>query len=121
MVCEINPRLPGFSNFLTKINFEMAWYYYADLCDLPMPQTRFEKSLYFEALRMPGDITTGVYAVAKGYLPLKSFVASYLKLLTFKHNVCFDILYKSDPAFTLKSWSEHFFYILKRPFRFLNR
>ncbi len=121
LVCEINPRLPGFSNFLTKVDFEMAWYYYADLCGLPLPEPRFKKSLYFEALRMPGDITTGVYAIAKGYLPLKPFVASYLKLLTFKHKVCFDIYYKSDPAFTLKSWSEHFFYILKRPFRFLNR
>lgn len=121
LVCEINPRLPGFSNFLTKVNFEMAWYYYADLCGLPLPQPAFKKSLYFEALRMPGDVTTGIYAVSKGYLSLKPFVASYLKLLTFKHNVCFDILYRTDPAFTLKSWSEHFLYMLKRPFRYLNR
>ena len=121
LVCEINPRLPGFSNFLTKVNFEMAWFYYADLCGLPLTEPPFKKSLYFEALRMPGDITTGIYAVSKGYLPLKPFVASYLKLLTFKHNVCFDILYKTDPVFTLKSWSEHIIYILKRPFRFLNR
>jgi predicted ATP-grasp superfamily ATP-dependent carboligase len=121
LLCEINPRLPGFSNFLTKVHFEMAYMYYADLCGLPLPEPVFEKSLYFEALRMPGDFTTGIYAIAKGYLPLKPFVASYLQLLTFKHKVCFDILYKSDPAFTLKSWSEHFFYVLKRPFRFLNR
>lgn len=120
-VCEINPRLPGFSNFLTKVNFEMAYSYYADLCGLPLPQPEFRKSLYFEALRMPGDITTGIYAIAKGYLPLKPFLASYMRALSFKHNVCLDILYKSDPAFTLKSWSEHFFYMLKRPFRSLNR
>lgn len=121
LVCEINPRLPGFSNFLTKVNFEMAYSYYADLCGLPLPEPEFKKSLYFEALRMPGDITTGIYAISKGYLSLKPFVASYLKLFNFKHNVCFDILYKTDPAFTLKSWSEHFLYILKRPFRSLNR
>lgn len=121
LVCEINPRLPGFSNFLTKVGFEMAHYYYADLLGIPYIQPRFKKSLYFEAFRMPGDLSTGVYAIAKGYLPLKPFVASYLKLLSLKHNVCFDILYKEDPAFTLKSWTEQFFYILKRPFRFLNK
>lgn len=121
LLCEINPRLPGFSNFLTKVNFEMAYMYYADLCGRPIAKPSFEKALYFEALRMPGDITTGIYAIAKGYLPLKPFIASYLQLLSFKHNVCFDIFYKSDPAFTLKSWSDHFLYILKRPFRFLNR
>ena len=119
LLCEINPRLPGFSNFLTKVGFEMAWFYYADLCKLPIPEPKFEKALYFEALRMPGDITTGIYAISKGYLSLKSFVASYLQLLSFKHNVCFDILYRSDPGFTLKSWSEHLSYMLKRPFRSL--
>ncbi|WP_017732517.1 ATP-binding protein [Nafulsella turpanensis] len=119
LLCEINPRLPGFSNFLTKVGFEMAYFYYADLCGQALPEVKFEKALYFEALRMPGDITTGIYAISKGYLPLKSFVASYLQLLSFKHNVCFDILYKSDPGFTLKSWSEHLSYMLKRPFRSL--
>lgn len=117
LLCEINPRLPGFSNFLTKVNFEMAYYYYADLCNLLIPPYEFKKALYFEALRMPGDISTGIYAISKGYLPLKPFLLSYLRLFTFKHPVCIDIFYKSDPAFTLKSWSEHFLYILKRPFR----
>lgn len=120
-VCEINPRLPGFSNFLTKVNFEMAYFYYADLCRMQIAPPVFKKSLYFEALRMPGDISTGIYAVAKGYLPLRPFLASYLRLFSFKHNVCVDILYKTDPAFTLKSWYDHFFYLLKRPFRSLNR
>lgn len=121
LLCEINPRLPGFSNLLTKVGFEMAYYYYADLCGLPIPPYEFQRAKYFEALRMPGDITTGVYAILKGYLPARSFIHSYLSLLTFRHRVCLDIFYRHDPAFTLKSWSEHAAYLLKRPFRFLNR
>ena len=121
LLCEINPRLPGFSNLLTKVGFEMAYYYYADLCELPVPAYRFRRALYFEALRMPGDITTGVYAILKGYLSARSFVSSYLRLLTFRHPVYFDIFYPSDPAFTRRSWSDQLRYLIKRPFRFLTR
>ena len=121
LLCEINPRLPGFSNLLTKVGFEMAYYYYADLCQLPITPYRFQKALYFEAIRMPGDITTGVYAIMKGYLSLKSFTISYLRLLTFKHKVHIDIYYPYDLAFTLRSWSDQLLYLLKRPFRFLTR
>ena len=120
-LCEINPRLPGFSNFLTKVGFEMAYYYYADLCEQPVPPYHFQKALYFEALRMPGDVTTGVYALIKGYLSWPSFLASYLRLLTFRHRVYFDIYYPHDPAFTLRSWADQLWYLLKRPFRFLTR
>ena len=121
LLCEINPRLPGFSNFLTKTGFEMAYNYYADLCDLPLQLYQYRPALYFEALRMPGDITTGVYAISKGYLSAWSFVTSYLRLLTFRYQMCLDIWYRSDPAFTLKSWGEQLLYILKRPFRSLTR
>ena len=121
LLCEINPRLPGFSNLLTKVGFEMAYYYYADLCGQPIPPYRFRPALYFEALRMPGDITTGIYAIMKGYLSARSFVGSYLRLLTFRHTVYFDIFYRNDPAFTWRSWSDHLLYLLKRPFRFLTR
>lgn len=121
LLCEINPRLPGFSNFLTKVGFEMAYNYYADLCNLPLQPYQYRPALYFEALRMPGDVTTGVYAILKGYLSAWSFVTSYLRLLTFRYQVCLDIWYRSDPAFTLKSWGEQLLYILKRPFRSLTR
>lgn len=121
LLCEINPRLPGYSNFPTKMGFELAYHYYADLCQLQIEPYKFKKGFYFEALRMPGDITTGVYAILKGYLDWKAFVNSYGRMLSFKHDVCLDIFYPSDPVFTLKCWSEHFIYLLKRPFRFLGR
>lgn len=117
LLCEINPRLPGYSNFPTKMGFELAYHYYADLCNLPVEPYSFQKGFYFEALRMPGDITTGIYAISKGYLDWKSFINSYVQILSFKHNVCLDIFYPSDPLFTFKCWSEHFLYLLKRPFR----
>lgn len=121
LLCEINPRLPGFSNLLTKVGFDLAYYYYADLCGYSVKPYQYKKALYFEALRMPGDITTGIYAIMKGYLPLKPFLYSYARLLSGRHNVYLDIFYGSDPAFTAASWSEHLFYMMRRPFRFLNK
>ena len=85
LLCEINPRLPGFSNLLTKVGFEMAYYYYADLCELPIPPYRFRLARYHEALRMPGDVTTGIFAILKGYLSPQTFLQSYLSLLTYPH------------------------------------
>lgn len=119
LLCEINPRLPGFSNLLTKVGFEMAYWYYADLCQLPIAPYQFQKAQYFEALRMPGDITTGIYAIMKGYLSLTPFVISYLRLLSFRHRVHFDIFYPNDWPFTLRSWSDQIRYIIRRPFRSL--
>jgi predicted ATP-grasp superfamily ATP-dependent carboligase len=121
LLCEINPRLPGFSNLLTKTGFDMAYQYYADLCGLPLADFSFRKSLYFEALRMPGDITTGIYAIMKGYLPWKTFLRSYGRLFSGKQDICLDIFYGSDPTFTAVSWFEHLRYMLTRPFRFLRR
>jgi len=121
LLCEINPRLPGFSNLLTKTGFDMAYNYYADLCNLPLLRYQYQKALYFEALRMPGDITTGIYAIMKGYLDWKPFVGSYRRLFRREQDVCLDIYYGSDPAFTAASWIEHLKYAAKRPFRFLTR
>lgn len=120
LLCEINPRLPGFSNLLGKVGFDMAYYYYADLCRLPLPAYQFKKALYYEALRMPGDISTGVYAMMNGYLKPLPFLQSYLRLLSAKEDVCLDIFYGSDPAFTAACWSEQLKYLLRRPFRAVN-
>jgi len=121
LLCEINPRLPGFSNLLTKTGFDMAYNYYADLCGLPLQPYHYQRALYFEALRMPGDITTGIYAIMKGYLDWKPFVNSYRHLFKRDQDICLDIFYGSDLAFTAASWMEHLKYAAKRPFRFLTR
>ncbi len=117
LLCEINPRLPGFSNLLTKVGFEMAYYYYADLCELPIPPYQYQAARYHEALRMPGDITTGVYAMLKGYLSPGPFLASYWRSFTSPDPVYFDIHYPDDPGFTRRSWADHLQYLLQRPFR----
>ena len=119
LLCEINPRLPGFSNLVTKVKFDMAYYYYADLLDLPIPVFQFKKALYFEALRMPGDITGGFYAIMKGYIKFNSFIKSYLNIL--KHPTYFDVLYKNDPWFNIMSWKNFLIHLLKRPFRILHK
>ncbi|MFP4092036.1 MAG: hypothetical protein ACLFT3_17140, partial [Cyclobacteriaceae bacterium] len=107
-------------NLLGKVGFDMAYYYYADLCRLPLPTYQFKKALYYEALRMPGNISTGVYAMMNGYLKPLPFLQSYLRLLSAKEDVCLDIFYGSDPAFTAACWSEQLKYLLRRPFRAVN-
>jgi len=119
LLCEINPRLPGFSNLVTKVNFEMAYYYYADLADLEMPSFAYSEALYFEALRMPGDLTGGIYSMIKGHITPASFFNSYLQIFKNKRKVYFDVLYQKDPVFNLVSWKNFFIHLLKRPFKLL--
>jgi hypothetical protein len=117
LLCEINPRLPGFSNLLEKVGFDMAYGYYADLCGITTEPFRFKKALYFEALRMPGDLSTGLYAMLKGYLRPAPFLRSYLQALHPSERVYLDIFYGSDLPLTMACWSEQLAYLFRRPFR----
>lgn len=121
LLCEINPRLPGFSNFFTKIGFETAWFYYADLTGEQYKLPIFKKSLYFEALRIPGDITNSLFAVLKGYMKPYDFIKPYLRIFTFQYKVCMDVYFKRDPLFTLTYWGIFIKYLFKRPFRALQK
>jgi predicted ATP-grasp superfamily ATP-dependent carboligase len=117
LLCEINPRLPGFSNLVTKLNFDMAYYYYADLTGREIPGFKYKDALYFEALRMPGDVTGGLFAVSKGYISFSSLWKSYLGIFKAGRPVYLDVLYRSDPMFTLVSWKNFLLHFLKRPFK----
>jgi len=119
LLCEINPRLPGFANFMTKNGFDMAWYYYADLVGVEIEKYEFRNALYFEALRIPGDITNGIYSIIKGHIKPWGFIRSYLLIFSFKYNVCLDVFYGNDPLLTLYKWYVFLIYLLKRPFRAL--
>lgn len=121
LLCEINPRLPGFSNFMTKNGFDMAWYYYVDMIGIIPEKYQFSHALYFEALRVPGDITNGIYSIIKGHIKPWSFFRSYLKIFSFKYNVCIDVFYWNDPILTFYKWYNFLLYLLARPFRSLRR
>lgn len=108
LLCEINPRLPGFSNFITAVGFDMAWDYYTDLTGLPRAPFRYKRALYFEALRHPGDLTTNLLAVKNGYLKPGAYFGSYLKVLTLRYKVVFDVFYGSDPGLTWENYKISF-------------
>ncbi|MCB9302691.1 MAG: hypothetical protein H6566_18770 [Lewinellaceae bacterium] len=115
LLCEINPRLPGFSNFPTKIGFEMAWYYYADLTDTPREAFQFKPALYFEALRHPGDLTSNLVAVFKGHLSLWGFIKPYLKMFTGRYQVVFDVYYGADFGLTWENYKISINNLIKKP------
>jgi len=108
LLCEINPRLPGFSNFITALGFDMGWDYYADLTGAPREAFRFKRALYFEALRHPGDLTTNLLAVKNGYLNPWAYFGSYFKILTLRYKVVFDVFYGSDPQLTWENYKISF-------------
>ena len=108
LLCEINPRLPGFSNFVTSIGFDMAWYYYADLVGLQPKKYKFKRALYFEAWRHPGDLTTNLLAVFKGHLSFWSYLWSYLKIFSFRYKVVFDVFYSRDFKLTWENYKISF-------------
>jgi predicted ATP-grasp superfamily ATP-dependent carboligase len=114
LLCEINPRLPGFSNFITKIGFDMAWYYYTDLTKMDKPLYRFKRALYFEALRHPGDLTTNLLAVINGHLNVWSYIKPYVKTLTLKYTVVFDVFYGTDLSLTWENYKIAIRSIVKR-------
>lgn len=114
LLCEINPRLPGFSNFLTKIDFDVAWDYYVDLTGGKPELPSYKKALYFEALRVPGDLSNSLYMIMKRKLDFLPFIKSYLRIFTFKYTVCLDPFYGSDVFFTLKIWQRTLVYLSKR-------
>jgi len=114
LLCEINPRLPGFSNFTTAVGFDMAWYYYADLTARQAKPFRFRRALYFEALRHPGDLTTNLLAVKKGHLSLWAFLQPYLKIFTFRYKVVMDVYYGADLGLTWANYKISFRNLLKK-------
>ena len=97
LLTEINPRLPGYSYLLSQTGYEFGYFYAADLFGLnytsppAMPET-----VYFEALRYPGDVTDGIANAFRGFFTLRSFVKSYLSAFFSKERVVIDHLNYGD-------------------------
>ena len=105
LLCEINPRLPGFSNLLVKSGFNTPLNYYYDLIGSNKNAINPKKNvLYFELFRIPGDFFSGLRAVTNGFISLKEFVSPYLKIITFKYKIYIDFVFWSDLKFSLAHW-----------------
>ena len=99
---EVNPRLPGYSYLLSSIGFEMAFFYYADLCHIDYEVEAHESNeYYFEALRYPGDITDGLVNILRGYVSAKEFIGSYVKALMSGEKIVIDYFNYKDLRLTI--------------------
>lgn len=88
---EVNPRLPGYAYLLSASGHEHGWYYAADLMgDNYQVDGRTQGITYFEAMRYPGDITDGVVNAFRGYIDIRSLIASYLRALRSPDQVVID-------------------------------
>jgi len=115
LLCEINPRLPGFSNLLVKMRFDSPFYYYNDfITNNPKPLNVKTNVLYFEIFRIQGDFFGSLIAVFKGHLSFKNFIKSYLKIFSPKSKVIFDVFVKDDLKFTFVSWVYQLLTIIKK-------
>jgi predicted ATP-grasp superfamily ATP-dependent carboligase len=98
---EINPRLPGFSTVLAKSGFDIASLYYADLEGLPAQEPKPRRTLYFECLRYPGDLSSAAATIARGQYSVWKLIKSYARVLRGTHRVAVDFLSWRDPVMTL--------------------
>jgi hypothetical protein len=99
---EVNPRLPGYSYYPCSTGFNMALYYYYDLNNLSFHLKRsFPKSVYFETLHYPGDLTQGIVHSIKGNLNVISFLYSYCILLKPGLSKIIDPIRCDDLPYTL--------------------
>jgi predicted ATP-grasp superfamily ATP-dependent carboligase len=98
---EINPRLPGFSAVLAKSGFDIASLYYADLEGLPAEEPKPRRTLYFESLRYPGDLSSAAATIARGQYSVWTLIKSYARVLRGTHRVAVDFFSWRDPAMTL--------------------
>ena len=82
VLTEVNPRLPGYSYLLSASGHEQAYFYSADLFEVPFDvktTKNIDAQYYFEALRYPGDISDGIVNSWRGYLRFNEIMRSYLK------------------------------------------
>jgi hypothetical protein len=78
---EVNPRLPGFAYYPSKVGFEMAFYYYADLTGIQYKKPNdFPKSIYFQTFRFPGDLLESIRYMLRGQMGFAPFMRSYARL-----------------------------------------
>jgi predicted ATP-grasp superfamily ATP-dependent carboligase len=99
---EINPRLPGFSILPYKVGFDMAYYYYCDMLDINIEKGNIEYStLYFEALRYPGDISSSLSLIVKRKYGALKFFKSYFRGIFNKKKTIIDLFVIEDKKITI--------------------
>jgi predicted ATP-grasp superfamily ATP-dependent carboligase len=119
---EVNPRLPGYAYFLSNIGFEMAFFYYADLCNIDYEaEIQDGSEYYFEALRYPGDITDGIVNIFRGYISAKEFLGSYAKALRSDEKVVIEYFNYNDFRLTMAIQLTNILHFLKKIRSFIRR
>lgn len=102
---EVNPRLPGFSFYPSRAGYEMAYLYYLDLIGTE-PESVSDThpaSIYFETFRSPGDFTSTIIYMLKGKVSFRSYIRSYLRLLSPGLKKVVEPVRLEDMGFTLRS------------------
>ncbi|MDO3379746.1 hypothetical protein [Geoalkalibacter halelectricus] len=97
---EINPRLPGFSFFPSNAGFEMAYFYYADLVGEDFEVPSLKRSVYFETLRHPGDLTSTFVACFKKQYDFRTFFTSYANSIFSSKPIVIDFFDKNEKNMT---------------------
>ena len=119
---EVNPRLPGYAYLLSSIGFEMAFFYYADICDIDYEvEIQNGSEYYFEALRYPGDITDGIVNIFRGYISAKEFLGSYVKALRSDEKIIIEYFNYNDLRLAMAIQLTNILHFLKKTRSFIRR
>jgi hypothetical protein len=86
---------------LAKAGFDIASLYYADLEGLPAEAPKPRRTLYFECLRYPGDLSGAAATIARGQYSVWKLIKSYARVLRTTHRVAVDFFSWRDPGMTL--------------------
>lgn len=117
---EVNPRLPGFSYFLSNVGFDVAYFYYSDLCNKQYDVVlNIGNHYYFELLRYPGDISDGVINIVRGYIDIKDFVNSYINAIFSKDKVIIDHFNCNDIVLTSAIQISNICIFLQKTYRYI--
>jgi predicted ATP-grasp superfamily ATP-dependent carboligase len=119
---EINPRLPGYAYLLSRTGHEYGYFYAADLAgDDFAPPERTGETWYFEALRVPGDISDGILNALRGNLAFGPLLASYARALLGSRAVVIEHFNARDLPMTFVLLTNGLFSFSSRMVKYLTR
>lgn len=104
---EVNPRLPGYSNYPGKAGYNMAYLYYLDSIGKTVSiQKNFNQSVFFTTFTYPGDLTESIKYIIKRQMKLSPLIKSHFMLFKKGWIKVIDPLHIDDMHFTI--WKQIF-------------
>lgn len=117
---EVNPRLPGFTFFLSNVGFDIAYFYYSDLCDNKYNiDISSSNHYYFESLRYPGDITDGIVNISRNYINVNSYINSYFRAFFSNEKVIIEYFNCKDLFLTIAIQISNIYILTKKLSRYI--